>query len=110
MDAADALTQMQTVWRRKRGGGRVELRDGALRNECGSLAGSHLNMIEAVRKTIAFAGVHWAEIVRMASSYPARAIGVSRLCGLLAPGRRADMVELNEDLTLRRTWIGGAPA
>ncbi len=91
------------------GGERVELRDGALRNERGSLAGSHLNMIEAVRNTVMLADVHWTEAVRMASSYPARAIGVFGRCGLLAPGRRADMVELNEDLTLHRTWIGGAP-
>ena len=91
------------------GGERVELRDGALRNQSGSLAGSHLNMLDAVRNTVAFTGVHWTEAIRMASSYPARAIGVSDRRGLICRGYRADMVELGEDLTLHRTWISGVP-
>ena len=92
------------------GGERVELRDGVLRNRSGSLAGSHLNMLEAVQNAIALTGIHWTEAVRMASSYPARAIGLADRRGFVARGYRADLLELNEDMSLRRTWISGVPA
>lgn len=91
------------------GGERVELTDGALRNQSGSLAGSHLNMLEAVRNMVAMTGIHWTEAVRMASMYPARAIGVAGRRGLVARGYRADLLELNEDLTLHRMWLAGIP-
>lgn len=91
------------------GGERVELRDGVLRNQSGSLAGSHLNMLEAVRNTVAFTGMHWTRAVKMASGDPARAMGVSDRCGSITCGNSADMVELERDLTLHRTWIAGAP-
>ncbi len=97
------LTQFQL------GGERVELRDGALRNERGSLAGSHLNMIEAVRNTIALTGVHWTEAVRMASSYPARAIGVADRRGYICRGYSADLLELDSDMALYRIWRAGVP-
>ena len=91
------------------GGERVELKDGVLRNERGSLAGSHLNMLEAVRNMIALTGVHWAEAVRMASSYPARTIGVADRRGYICPGYHADLLELNPDMTLHRIWRAGVP-
>ena len=90
-------------------GERVELRDGALRNESGSLAGSHLNMIEAVRNMIALTGVHWTEAVRMASSYPARAIGVADRRGYIYRGYSADLLELDSDMALCRIWRAGVP-
>lgn len=91
------------------GGERVELKDGALRNARGSLAGSHLNMLEAVRNTIALTGLHWAEAVRMASSYPARALGVADRRGYIYRGYHADLLELNPDMTLHRIWRAGVP-
>ena len=92
------------------GGERVELKDGMLRNRRGSLAGSHLNMLEAVRNTIALTGVHWTEAVRMASGYPARTIGLADRRGYVARGCRADLLELDEDMTLHRMWVAGEPS
>jgi N-acetylglucosamine-6-phosphate deacetylase len=43
----------------------------------------------------------------MASSYPAEFLGVSSSRGAIAPGLRADFVELAEDLSIGRTWVGG---
>ena len=90
-------------------GERVELAGGVLRNARGSLAGSHLNMFEAVRNTMRMAGVDWREAVRMASSYPARALGVADRRGYLIPGYRADLVEFDQKMMLHRTWVGGVP-
>ncbi|MYF69588.1 MAG: N-acetylglucosamine-6-phosphate deacetylase, partial [Proteobacteria bacterium] len=107
---SDAMpTVGSTLTEFRLGGQRVELKDGVLRNRRGSLAGSHLNMLEAVRNVISLTGNHWTEAVRMASSYPARAIGVADRRGFLARGYRADLVELNEDMSLHRTWVSGAP-
>ena len=108
---SDAMpTVGSTLTEFRLGGERVELKDGVLWNRRGSLAGSHLNMLEAVRNVISLTGIHWTEAVRMASSYPARAVGLADRRGFVARGCRADLVELNEDMTLHRTWISGVPA
>ena len=91
------------------GGERVELKDGVLRNQRGFLAGSHLNMFDAVRNTMRMAGLDWREAVRMASAYPARALGVADRRGYLFPGYRADLVEFDQDMVLHRTWVAGVP-
>lgn len=110
MLVTDAMPSVgSTLTEFRLGGKRVELKDGVLRNERGSLAGSHLNMLEAVRNTIALTGVHWAEAVRMASTYPARTIGVADQRGYIGPGYHADLLELNPDMTLYRIWRAGVP-
>ena len=91
------------------GGERVELDNGVLRNERGSLAGSHLNMVEAVRNTIRLTGIDWTEAVRMASSYPARAIGIADRRRYIYRGYSADLLELDADMTLHRIWLAGVP-
>ena len=92
------------------GGERIQVDDGVLRNAAGSLAGSHLTMIEAVRNVMAFAGVDWQEAVRMASTYPSRAIGRSSSLGLIAPGAVADLVELDDKDGIQRVWRRGVLA
>lgn len=106
-DAMPTVGSTQTEFRL--GGQRVELNDGVLRNQRGSLAGSHLTMLEAVRNTIALTGIDWTEAVRMASSYPASAMGLADRCGHIARGCRADLLELTGDMTLHRIWIAGEP-
>ena len=104
----DAMpTVGSTIRKFNLGGESVELKNGVLRNASGSLAGSHLNMFEAVRNTALMTGVDWFEAVRMASTYPARALGVADRRGYLMPGYRADLVEFDQAMVLHRTWIGG---
>ena len=92
------------------GGEEVRLKDGVLRNRRGSLAGSHLNMLDAVRNVMELTSLDRQEALRMASGYPARAIGVADRRGYILPGYRADLLELEEDMSLRRTWIAGVPS
>ncbi len=87
----------------------IELREGVLRDWRGSLAGSHLNMIDAVRNAMHFAKLDCWEALRMASCYSARVLGVESHRGFIRPGYAADFVELDEDMSLHRTWVAGKP-
>ena len=46
----------------------------------------------------------------MASLYPAEAMGLTGERGRIAPGLRADLVHLSDDLAVRGTLIGGETA
>lgn len=81
--------------------------DGRLRNAAGSLAGSDLNMAAAVRNAAEFAGIDWLEAARMASLYPARALGLADRLGYIRPGYRANLAALNERRQVVQTWIDG---
>jgi N-acetylglucosamine-6-phosphate deacetylase len=43
----------------------------------------------------------------MASLYPARALGLHQELGQIAPGYRADLVALNDELEVKRVWRAG---
>jgi N-acetylglucosamine-6-phosphate deacetylase len=47
------------------------------------------------------------EAIRMASAYPADAVGLAARKGRLVPGLDADFVVLTEGLDMVSTWIGG---
>jgi N-acetylglucosamine-6-phosphate deacetylase len=75
----------------------------------GAIAGSTLTMDIALRRTVG-AGVSLVDAVAMAATTPARVIGLAGVTGALVPGHRADLVELDEDLRVRRvmragTWV-----
>lgn len=76
----------------------------------GTLAGSVLQMHDGVANVVGAAGVPLADAVRAASTTPAARLGLHDR-GVVAPGRRADLVELAPDpagrLAVGRVWIGG---
>ncbi len=74
----------------------------------GTLAGSNLDMASAVRNTVNLLAQPVEEALRMASLYPAKFIGLAHERGRIAAGYRADLVLLDDDLKVQRTWIGGA--
>jgi N-acetylglucosamine-6-phosphate deacetylase len=89
------------------GGQRVTVRDGRCVNEEGHLAGSALDMASAVRNAVRACGIPLDDALRMASTWPARALGLAGR-GVLEPGARADFVVLDpESLAVRATAIGG---
>jgi len=73
----------------------------------GKLAGSDIGLIEAVRNMTRFGGVDRYEALRMASRYPAGAIGLAHKFGLIQPGYRADLIQLDDEMNVTRSWIGG---
>ncbi|HWB37796.1 MAG TPA: N-acetylglucosamine-6-phosphate deacetylase, partial [Rugosimonospora sp.] len=79
------------------GGLDVEVAGGAARLvEGGSIAGSTLTMDAALRRAVG-AGIPLVDAVAMAATTPAQALRRDDI-GALLPGRRADLVELDEDL------------
>ena len=84
--------------------------DGRVTNAEGTLAGSDLNMLLAVNNAAEFARLDWFEAVRMASLYPARALGLERELGAIRPGFRASLLALDSAHRIRTSWINGAMA
>ena len=80
------------------GGRAVRFEDGRCLNEDGVLAGSALDMASAVRNAVHGMGAPLVHALRMASHTPAAFIGLAGELGLLAPGRRANLVALDADL------------
>jgi N-acetylglucosamine-6-phosphate deacetylase len=81
-------------------------KDGRLTLADGTLAGADLDMISAVRFMHRRIGLPLEEALRMASLYPAEAIGRPRL-GRLTKGAAADVVALTHKLDVSGVWIGG---
>jgi N-acetylglucosamine-6-phosphate deacetylase len=53
-------------------------------------------------------GLDLGEAARMASLYPAEAMGIDAEYGHLRPGARANFIHLSNSRQLHSTWIGGA--
>ena len=85
----------------------IEVRNGQCINSRGNLAGSTLTMSLAVRNASKFAALETAEALRMASLYPARALGLDKWVGRIRPGFLANLVDLDEDLTVHGTLYEG---
>ena len=91
------------------GGLPVVMRDGAcyLRDK-DALAGSVATLAECVRNLAAWGVVTPEQAIRMATEVAARSARVDGRCGLLVPGRPADLVVLSPALELEATYVGGA--
>ena len=87
----------------------VYVDNGKLTSTTGELAGSSLDMASAVKNTHKDLGIELGEAIRMASLYPAEYLyqGQDVIRGELTQGKQADMVILNEDLSVKETWIAG---
>ena len=84
----------------------ISVKNGRTANASGSIAGSVISMLDAVR-VMRSVGVSWVDIASMASTNPARLLGLDLECGSIEPGKRADLVVLNADGTVQRTLILG---
>lgn len=88
--------------------GRIIYRkDGSLRLADGTLAGADLDMISAVRYVHRVVGLDLSEALRMASLFPAQAVGQAHRLGRFANGTAADIVALSDNLDVQGVWIGG---
>lgn len=73
----------------------------------GTLAGSDLDMAQAVRNVVEHVGLPLEEALRMASAYPADFLGLGDRLGRIESGFDADFVLLDDTLNVAGTWIGG---
>jgi N-acetylglucosamine-6-phosphate deacetylase len=85
----------------------VEVKAGAARIEGGSLAGSILQLKDAVKNVVNWGIATPEEAIYMASTAPAKSIGLDGECGKIAEGYAADFIVLNPDLDLIATYLDG---
>jgi N-acetylglucosamine-6-phosphate deacetylase len=90
-------------------GEKITVENGRTRNARGSIAGSVITMLDAVQ-TMLTLGASESDIARMASSNPARLLGIDRECGSIEEGKRADLVVLNSHREVQLTVNNGAVA
>ena len=72
-----------------------------------SLAGSILTLDQAVKHVVDWGLVSAQEAIRMATVNPAKAAGISDVCGSIRAGFSADMALFTHDLTLQATYVAG---
>jgi N-acetylglucosamine-6-phosphate deacetylase len=87
----------------------IAVKNGRTANAAGSIAGSVITMLDAVRLMRSL-GVSWVELGKIASLNPARLLGLDRECGSIEVGKRADLVALNDAGEVRLTLVGGRVA
>jgi len=85
-----------------REGGRLTLADG-------TLAGADIDMASCVRYMRDTVGIELEEALRMASLYPAEAIGMTGRKGRLTHGHDADFAVIDGNVAVVSTWIAGTP-
>jgi N-acetylglucosamine-6-phosphate deacetylase len=73
----------------------------------GRLAGAHLDMAGAVRNACQMLGLPLADAVRMASRNPAEFLKLGDETGRIAPGQRANLALVDDEINVLETWIGG---
>jgi N-acetylglucosamine-6-phosphate deacetylase len=85
----------------------ITVRNGICRDAAGTLAGSDLDMASAVRNSVAMLGLAVPAACAMASASPAAFLGLAGERGALIPGLAADLVLVDADLRVVRSWIAG---
>ena len=88
-------------------GQKFTVKDGVARTPEGGLSGSTLTLDQAVRNMVKFTGMPLNEVVQMATSVPAEAMGWSDIRGVIKPGANADLAFFNEELIVEKTFILG---
>ncbi|KZX64996.1 N-acetylglucosamine-6-phosphate deacetylase [Vibrio sp. HI00D65] len=88
-------------------GKKVYYQDGKCVDENGTLGGSALTMIEAVQNTVEHAGIALDEALRMATLYPATAIGVESKLGRIKKGMVANLAVFDRDFNVKATVVNG---
>lgn len=87
-------------------GEKISVKNGKTENERGSIAGSVISMLDAVRMMLKL-GFSPLEVSRMASLNPAHVLGIEAEYGSIEIGKRADLTALDADGNVVLTIIGG---
>jgi N-acetylglucosamine-6-phosphate deacetylase len=89
------------IWNEK-----VSVTDGKTQNERGSIAGSVITLLDAVKQMLSL-GIPETEVSRMASLNPAKLLGIEKTRGSIEIGKRADLIALDEQGNVRLCLING---
>lgn len=88
------------------GGQQVMVKGREARIATGSLAGSVSPLDVMLRRAVSF-GVPLEDALFAASEYPARLIGIAGEAGVIAAGRRANLILSDPDLNFQRIYLNG---
>lgn len=84
-----------------------ESRDGVARYLDGTLIGTTMGLGQIARRFRTFTGCSTAEALETVTINPARLLGIDASHGTIAPGKAADLVVLNDDLSVYATIVAG---
>ncbi|EOC1531303.1 N-acetylglucosamine-6-phosphate deacetylase [Cronobacter turicensis] len=85
----------------------IYYRNGLCVDENGTLSGSALTMIEGVRNLVEHVNIALDEALRMATLYPARAMGVAHWLGSIEAGKVANLTAFTRDYKIIKTIVNG---
>ena len=88
-------------------GGKVFVRDGKATTPDGTIAGSTLNMLDAVKNLMKFAGATLGDAIACATKNPAKMLGIYDKVGSIEAGKRANLLVLDENLEISRVIYNG---
>jgi len=78
--------------------------------EDGTLAGSILKMKDAIQNMLKLDGVEFEDVIKMASSNPAKQLHVFDRKGSIAVGKDADILLVDDEFTIKETFCRGVMA
>jgi N-acetylglucosamine-6-phosphate deacetylase len=85
---------------------KISVKNGRTTNERGSIAGSVITMLDAVRMMLSL-GISENDTARMASANPANILGIAGACGSIETGKSADLAALDKNGSVKLAVIGG---
>src|SRR5689334_1602667 len=84
----------------------ISVKNGRTANASGSIAGSVISMLDAVRLLLSL-DVSYFDLAQLGATNPARLLGLDHQCGSIETGKRADLVALSPAGDLNLTLIAG---
>jgi N-acetylglucosamine-6-phosphate deacetylase len=87
-------------------GEKISVVNGRTKNERGSIAGSVITLLDAVKNLLSL-GFSEVEVSKMASLNPAKLLGIDKDYGSIEVGKRADLVALDEQGNVKFSIVGG---
>jgi N-acetylglucosamine-6-phosphate deacetylase len=87
-------------------GEKISVTNRRTRNERGSIAGSVITMHDAVKQMLSL-GFSMTDVAKMASTNPAKIIGLDTTIGSIEVGKRADLIAMDDKGNLHFTVVGG---
>ncbi|PHM29859.1 N-acetylglucosamine-6-phosphate deacetylase [Xenorhabdus budapestensis] len=85
----------------------IYYRDGLCVDEHGTLSGSSVTMIESIKNSVEHVGIALGETLRMATLYPAKAIGVDKRLGTIEVGKVANLTAFTHNFKICKTIVNG---
>lgn len=83
----------------------ISVKEGRTSNAAGSIAGSVITMLDAVRLMRSL-DASYVQLAQLAASNPAHVLGLDHECGSIEVGKRGDLVALDETGKVKLTLVG----